>query len=204
MRINLNDPRVRKTRQNLREAFVSLILQKGYDAISIQDIATAADTPRVTFYRHYLDKEDLLTDCLNTLYKELVERTPHSSRESLLRGYSPVQMLYEHIEEQETLYRILFSSRGTQVVIERLRHHLAQHAITRIADFSPDASMRIPAEIIAQHAASAQIGLAMWWLDQGKPYPPTYMAQISIWLSLGGVMRALGVEHFPVPAPQPL
>jgi hypothetical protein len=35
MPINLDDPRVRKIRRALREAFICLILRKGYDAITI-------------------------------------------------------------------------------------------------------------------------------------------------------------------------
>ena len=67
MSVNQNDLRVIKTKRGLREAFIRLLLQKGYDAISIQDIATEAQAARVTFYRHYKDKEELLVDCLRDL-----------------------------------------------------------------------------------------------------------------------------------------
>jgi AcrR family transcriptional regulator len=199
---NMDDPRVRKTRRGLQEAFVRLILRHGYDSISIQDIATEADTARVTFYRHYRDKEELLTDCLNTLYEELAQRTERLSRQGLLSGYSPVTVLYEHIEEQETLYRILFSSRGTQTVIERMRHHLAQHGMEGLRNSDRLPREGIPLDIIANHVASAQLGLAIWWLDHDKPYPAQYMAQISLWLSLSGLIETMGVSDFKPPIPK--
>jgi AcrR family transcriptional regulator len=192
---------VRKTRRSLRDAFVRLILKQGYDAISIQDIANEADTARITFYRHYRDKEELLTDCLNVLYEELVQRTQRVSAEGLRSGVSPVAVLYQHIEDQETLYRILFSSRGTQIVIERLRHHLATNAITGIRAFVPPENLAAPVEILAHHVAGAQIGLAIWWLDHDKPYPSDYMAQVSVWLSLAGLLRGIGVDSFSLPEP---
>lgn len=201
MTFNPDDPRVRKTRRGLQEAFVRLILKKGYDDISIQDIATEAEAARVTFYRHYRDKEELLTDCLNTLYDELVTKTEPLTREGFLGGYSPISVLYAHIEEQEQLYRILFSSRGTQTVIERMRHYLAQGAIESIRTSGRELQFSIPLEIIAYHVVSAQIGLAIWWLDHDKPYPPSYMAQISLWLSLSGMVRLFGVTDFTVPPP---
>lgn len=201
MPANADDPRVRKTRRWLQQAFVRLILKQGYDAISIQDIATEAETARVTFYRHYRNKEELLTDCLNTLYEELAQKTERLSAEGLARGYSPVSVLYAHIEEQEALYRILFSSRGTQTVIERMRHHMAMRALEGIQRFAVEMRKDIPAEIIAQHAASAQLGLAMWWLEQNKPYPAAYMAQISLWLTLTGLMTTMGVANFTPPLP---
>lgn len=203
MPANPDDPRVKKTRRSLREAFIRLILRTGYDAISIQDIATEAQTARITFYRHYHDKEALLIDCLNVLYEELIEQTAHISPEGLAAGYTPVRVFYEHLEAQEPLYRILFSSRGTQVVVERLRHHLAARVMEAIQGRFDRAQLKVPVEIIAYHAAGAQIGLAVWWMDHGKPYSPDYMAQVAQWLSLVGVLQAVGLRDFTPPAPQP-
>jgi AcrR family transcriptional regulator len=201
MNINADDPRVRKTRNGLREAFIRLILKKGYDAVSIQDISDEAQTARITFYRHYRDKEELLTDCLNTLFEGLKQKTEALSPQRLIDGYSPVQVLYDHIEEQETLYRILFSSRGTQTVIERMRHHLATNGMHAIERTGRAVQGGIPLEIVAYHVASAQIGLAIWWLDQGKPYPSTYMARVSLWLTLSGLLETLGVRDLKPPPP---
>lgn len=199
--MNENDLRVKKTRRALREAFVRLILRKGYDDITIQDIADETETARVTFYRHYRDKEELLNDCLNVLYEELIARTERVTPSGIQRGYSPVIVFYEHLQDQETLYRILFSSRGTQTVIERMRHHLAYHATQALQTYGDVSQFQVPIDILAHHAASAQIGLGIWWLDHDKPYPAVYMAQVSLWLSLAGVARAMGVTDFALPAP---
>lgn len=201
MTINRDDPRVRRTRRGLQDALIRLILKQGYDSVSIQDIATEAEMARITFYRHYRDKEELLTDCLNTLYEELAARTERFSPQGLAGGYSPVQVLYEHMQEQESLYRVLFSSRGTQTVIERLRHHIAGKAIEALRASGRQPVGGLPIELIAYHAASAQIGLAIWWLDQGKPYPADYMARISLWLSLRGFLAAVGVTEYQPPVP---
>lgn len=201
MPINMNDPRTRKTRQGLRDALIRLILRQGYDSTTIEDISREADTARATIYRHYGDKEALLMDCLNTLYEHLVQRTERVSAERLRQGISPVKILYEHIEAEEALYRVLFSSRGSSVVIERMRHHLASHAMAGLELFIAQHALVAPVDVLAHHVASAQMGLAIWWLDQGKPYPADYMAQISVWLSLAGLLRAVGVPGFDLPVP---
>ena len=54
-----DDLRVIKTRKAIRAAFVSLLLEKGFAAITIQDIADRALVNRKTFYRHYADKYEL-------------------------------------------------------------------------------------------------------------------------------------------------
>lgn len=201
MPMNPDDPRVKKTRRALREAFIRLILKQGYDSISIQDIVDEAEAARVTFYRHYKDKEELLTDCLNTLYTELAARTEPITRDSVLSGYTALNVFYEHLIEQEQLYRILFSSRGTQTVVERLRHHLAMRALESLELYRQDGGADIPLEIAAYHAASAQIGLGVWWLDHGKPYSAAYMARVALWLSMAGIARVLGIDSFNVPPP---
>jgi AcrR family transcriptional regulator len=56
--------RYEHTKQRIRNAFfdaaITLILEKGYDAISVTEICRLADYGRSTFYVHFKDKEDLV------------------------------------------------------------------------------------------------------------------------------------------------
>ncbi|MEG9437043.1 TetR/AcrR family transcriptional regulator [Edaphobacter sp. HDX4] len=56
----VRDPRIRRTRQALQGALRDLMLQKGFEEISVQDITDLADVNRATFYDHYTDKFALL------------------------------------------------------------------------------------------------------------------------------------------------
>jgi hypothetical protein len=47
--VNQNDPRVKRTRQLLQRAFVDLIHEKSFEAITVQDIAERATLNRATF-----------------------------------------------------------------------------------------------------------------------------------------------------------
>lgn len=94
-------------------------------------------------------------------------------------------------------------NRGTQVVIERLRISFADGIKYQIEDQYPAEQLGVAPEILANHFANAQIGLAMWWLENDKPYPPEYMAQASLWLSMAGNARGWGGEDFPI-APPPI
>jgi len=57
------DPRVRRTRLLLHQAFEGLLKSKRFEEISVQDIADAATVNRATFYDHYTDKFALL-ECM--------------------------------------------------------------------------------------------------------------------------------------------
>jgi len=54
------DPRVVRTRRLLQDALCKLLQEKGFNEISVQDIADAATVNRATFYAHYRDKYGLL------------------------------------------------------------------------------------------------------------------------------------------------
>ena len=54
------DPRVKRTRQSLEQAFVDLLHEKGFQAITVQDITQRAGLNRATFYAHFPDKYALL------------------------------------------------------------------------------------------------------------------------------------------------
>ncbi len=54
------DRRIQRTRHLLRQAFMDLVLEKGFVATSIQDIAQRANVNRGTFYFHFADKYELL------------------------------------------------------------------------------------------------------------------------------------------------
>lgn len=58
------DPRVRRTRKLLQDAFRELVHEKRFSAISVQDITERATVNRATFYAHYRDKEELGASCL--------------------------------------------------------------------------------------------------------------------------------------------
>ncbi|MCB2214013.1 TetR/AcrR family transcriptional regulator [bacterium] len=202
MGINQNDLRVIKTKRGLREAFIRLLLEKGYDAISIQDIATEAEAARVTFYRHYRNKEELLLDCLEVVYEELLERVKQVTAQGVQQEYLPLMVFYEHVQEKEDLYQILFSSQGAQFLITRLTELMAKRTKEQIENRVNAEQLLVPIEIIANHIGNALIGLVVWWLENEKPYPPEYMAQLSYWLSFAGNARALGFDQYQVPPPQ--
>jgi AcrR family transcriptional regulator len=61
------DRRVSKTRKALKEALTDLILEKGYEGVTVQDVIDRADVGRSTFYAHFIDKDDLLMAILADL-----------------------------------------------------------------------------------------------------------------------------------------
>jgi len=66
------DPRVRRTRKLLQQAFLELLQEKNFASISIQDITKRATVNRATFYAHFADKYALMDAIIREQFREVV------------------------------------------------------------------------------------------------------------------------------------
>ena len=66
------DPRIRRTRQMLFQAFRDLLEEKTFDLISVQDIAERSTLNRATFYDHFPDKFELLEAMIGERFSTLI------------------------------------------------------------------------------------------------------------------------------------
>src|ERR1700682_4751024 len=74
------DPRVKRTRQLIQQAFMELFAEKGLASISIQDITDHATVNRATFYAHFPDKYALLDSIVRELFQQaLAQHLPVAS-----------------------------------------------------------------------------------------------------------------------------
>ena len=67
------DPRIRRTRQMLFQAFEELLTEKCFDQISVQDLAERSTLNRATFYDHFTDKFALLEAMIGERFSTLVD-----------------------------------------------------------------------------------------------------------------------------------
>ena len=82
--MNEADPRVKRTRKLIVEAFFSLMAEKSFHAISVQDIAERATVNRATFYLHFEDKYALMDWVVRDLFRaSLTQRLGPAPRFSL-------------------------------------------------------------------------------------------------------------------------
>lgn len=68
------DARVVRTRRDLRAAMTALMERRGFDKITVSDVCAAAMVNRMTFYKHYRDKYDLLNDVILDVKNSIVRR----------------------------------------------------------------------------------------------------------------------------------
>jgi AcrR family transcriptional regulator len=71
---NYNDPRSKRTRQFIIDAFISLIIKKDFESITIKDITEKASINRATFYAHFQDKYALFDFVISDRFNEILSQ----------------------------------------------------------------------------------------------------------------------------------
>jgi AcrR family transcriptional regulator len=159
------DRRVLRTRQLLRNSLMTLILEKGYDSVTVQEITDHANLGRATFYLHYKDKEELLLTSLEAIIDELAERIgPPSS----FPDDAPIVMAFAHAREHSALYRVILSGQGGIAAHRRMRQLIARRASQYLALIESDLS--VPLDVITHYFAGALLNFVAWWLESDMPY----------------------------------
>jgi AcrR family transcriptional regulator len=186
------DRRVRKTRTSLIEAFLGLVVERGYEHVTVQDILDRADVGRSTFYAHFRDKEALLMSCFDGLRDGL-------SAEFDVR--TPSIALFNHAYRHRPVYRALCGRAGGTLVQRHLhaligialRTHLEPHPAAAGSSLPAETMAETMAEAVSEFYTSALLGLLIWWVGQDFKGGPDAIARLYGALAEPGIAAAYGV-----------
>ena len=180
------DRRIQRTRRLLLDALSSLILEKGYEAMTVQDVIDRANVGRSTFYVHFQDKEDLLLRGVETLWAEL---------ETHLRNVRPEEetvwnlslSMFQHAQDQRPLYKALIGKQGGSVALKHIQKQLYLVVFEHLRLALSKKNANVPPEIVAHHLVNSFISLLTWWLDNNANYSAEQMNNFYRQLVLHGI-----------------
>lgn len=178
------DLRIRRTRLALRNALLSLIEEKGFEAITVQDLADRAMINRVTFYKHYHDKYELLEHTMHEMLGELsqpVETLLHAPADDGAVYAALVDWL-EQVGRYASFYRTMLGKDGNAAFAAQLRNYL-EAMVSQVIERSPkNAPPALPRAVRMRFVAAGFLGVTEWWLEQKGPLPVPEVATQLQWL----------------------
>jgi AcrR family transcriptional regulator len=198
------DLRVRRTQKFLQEAIIELIAEKGFDAITVGDIAERAMINRATFYRHYQDKYDLVAKIFEETANQLVENMKpfhKDTRQSETENPPEIWIqLFEHVAEHARLYRAMLGRNGSSWFAARMREHTIKLMLESKRRWEQQkepgqlSDPAMPQELPGMQLSHVLIGTIVWWLESEKSYTPRQIATWFYRFAFYGYLSALGYE----------
>jgi AcrR family transcriptional regulator len=179
------DLRVRRTRKMLMQALIELTIEKGFAAITVQDLVERAMVNRATFYRHYADKYDLLDKYMNEVYELTASQEAISSAQSRDADSvgPPAGMvhMFEHVRQHADFYRVMLGAKGDPEFAQRIR----QYSESRLRSLLPNRKKKAypgdpPLGLCLSYLSHAGVGVIAWWLNEGQT---ASAGQIAQWLA---------------------
>ena len=163
------DRRIQKTKKSLTEALIQLILAKGYEKVTIQDIIDKANVGRSTFYIHYENKEQLLFEGPNNLNVNMFEDSTATSIDFLA--------LFNHIAENKQLAKAMLGKKASNLMREYFLNNTMSKIKKKYSDrFGKTKSERRILNYLSTASATAVMSALVSWLDDDLPYSPTEMS----------------------------
>lgn len=162
------DRRIQRTRNALRAALMTLMVERGWDAIDVQALCDRADIGRSTFYQHFANKEELLKQNFAGLRDTLLAHAAHADADTPL-GFVPP--LLAHVHDSQAVFRALVGRRSGHYVQDRFRELLVELVKTGLAKTSRQAR-GWQAEAQAHYLAGALFEVMVWWLGNNRPHSP--------------------------------
>jgi AcrR family transcriptional regulator len=191
------DRRVQRTRKLLHESLLALILEEGYDEISIQDITEKANLGRATFYLHFKDKDELLLEVMDQLIADFMAQVPQlTSAHWHLEDTKTIVKLFDFAAGHYDLYRILTIGSGGITASRQLQRSIAENIKGYIHSEidALNASPAVPVDFIANHFTGALLATIYWWLDNDLPYTAEEMATMFQNVNLLNRQQMLGFD----------
>lgn len=181
------DRRVQRTHQLLRQAAIETMKEKGFLAMTIQDIADRANVNRGTFYAHYPDKYALLDELIHDQFQALLKKNlPLEARWNTQTLRLLVKVVLEHFEDE---YRQCDPAEVVDPLLERAtRDALANLLLTWLTQEKiAGTDFRVPVETIARIVSWTILGAAAHWYQEGLTLSAEQVADDVLLIVMEGI-----------------
>lgn len=153
-------------RLDFLNAAAELIMERGYDDVTVTEIAQRADYGRSTFYLHFQDKEDLVWQMLQHHMYLLDQRIRASvaQMESPLREWRAWQIIFAEIDQKRAFFLRLDGEMSRRLrqqqkdfLILGFEQQLREGHFSLLLDVPPDLGSRF--------VVGALLEMLDYWLD---------------------------------------
>lgn len=198
--VTKEDLRVMRTRMTINQVFIELVKEKGFENVSVKDIAEAAMINRSTFYSHYKDKFDLMQQLL----MKALEAMSTSESGNLLKEDNKIYVkeitdtitrMLLMVQEEKDFYFSLIQSVDWRILKDTLWESVVKNykeILDRLTIKESD--LEIPIEVVANYSISIVMNLLNWWLSDDNDMTAAQLAHLMVKMIGNANLTVLGVD----------
>ena len=186
-------------RETLARAASELFAARGYDHVTIDEVAARAGVTKVIVYRHFGSKKDLYLTLLAAHRDELLGTLGEGMRVELPlpeRVAAAADAWFGYVQAHPFAWKMLFQDVTGDADIKAF--HAGMRVTAReviVSLLSAESSLELDQAMIeptAELLRSAMTGLALWWLDHQEAERATLVQTImqTTWQGLSSSTRA--------------
>ena len=164
------DRRVGKTRKALKEALTDLILEKGYESVTVQDVIDRADVGRSTFYAHFVDKDDLLMAILADLEMPGLDPASWKADDP---AFGWTLALFRHFGSGKRLFKAVAGGQSGSLArgeTTRRLEELTEAELSRLKATRKLDAFKL--QTVVRFLVGTFIGFMDWWMREENEHLP--------------------------------
>lgn len=199
----VEDRRVRKTKNAIKQAFIKLLAEKELERITIQDITTLADINRGTFYLHYEDKYILLSDLEDEFIDDLAEETgtfklvlQGSNLEDFAKIFSEkiLKNIILHIQKDIDFYLLIFKLDRKSHLEDKISELIYVNMAKNINNKTKISG--IPLDYFHSYVSGATISFIKHWVQDKNRMDPDVVVDYLFKIIFNGPLRLMANEQY--------
>lgn len=181
------DRRVRKTKRQLRQALTSLMMEKSVSEITVREIAELADVNRGTFYAHYKDVSDLLSQLEENVFRRLDEISVADSSDNWDETtVDYLEDIMTRCGDNADIYRALICHNNDLEFQQRLFEVLKGQYLRGFLHHYCSADA-VTLDYYCSFVVSGMLSITRDWMNSGMRQTPREMAVLGAEFILRGV-----------------
>ena len=171
----------RKTEKQIEDSLLQLMKEQTFETISIRQLIDLAEVNRSTFYRHYLDKYDLLEKIENRLLDDLQAYYQEALDSACLFKLEKDFKVEDYIHEKQNFFHffepyledlaILLGPNGSPTSLLRLQEALRE-IFSKSISLADAYIEEVEVDLLLNHQAASFMGTLTYWLTH-----PHYKSQ---------------------------
>ena len=166
------DRRQQKTQAAIFAAFISLLAEKNYNHITVQEIIDRANVGRTTFYAHFGTRDDLLKALCEELFDHIIASAKDSTHtHGLYSDNSAPESIFchllQHLQENDKNVLGLLSCESSDIFLRYFKDSLNDLISSQFVTQNRRTNRELPNDFMVNHISGSFVEMVLWWI-KGK------------------------------------